>query len=500
MAGRMTKTLRSNNKDKPRQPSNIPHLASRLFDTPLLIDARKLDAIVPIFERKINGEPLNQNLNDDDYRDDNGGIQIDVTNGIAVIPIIGTLIRRSSGWDAWSGFMSYAKIAENLETALSDARVKGILLQIDSCGGEAPGCFELCDLIYEARSQKPIWAIGDVDMMSAAYALGSSAEQVYCAPRGHTASIGVISVHLERSRANEMMGLTYTVFRAGERKGDFNPYEELPPEAATKQLTSMERTRTVFVETVSRNRPNVSVQAALDTEGQWYDPEDALQLGLIDGIATFEKTFADLAASLAVPIDQIEPPEQPEAPIETEEIEPEPGPPDDDDNAAVDEAAQSGLTSNLTGKDIEMATRPDGASGGSGGGNPPNPPAPQTGTVVDFTQPEARAVEIAQLCKMAGFAASAPDFIISGKSVPEVRDALTNMQAERSEAAVTGSGGGNNIDNTQPGKSGGAGGGGGNGLSGFIQRRPAEDVVNSWLPHLKSAQATNPRFVKPANS
>lgn len=147
-----------------------------------------------------------------------------------------------------------------------------------------------------------------------------------------------------------------------------------------------------------------------------------------------------------------------------------------------------------------MATRPDGASGGSGGGNPPNPPAPQTGTVVDFTQPEARAVEIAQLCKMAGFAASAPDFIISGKSVPEVRDALTNMQAERSEAAVTGSGGGNNIDNTQPGKSGGAGGGGGNGLSGFIQRRPAEDVVNSWLPHLKSAQATNPRFVKPANS
>lgn len=498
MAGRMTKTLRGNNKDKPRQPRNMPHLASRLFDTPLLIDERKLDAIVPIFERKLNGEPLNQNLNDDDWRDDDGGVQIDVANGIAVIPVIGTLIRRSSGWDAWSGLMSYAQIAENLETALSDARVKGILLQIDSCGGEAPGCFELCDLIYAARSQKPIWAHADVDAMSAAYAIMCSASQCYAAPRGHVASIGVISVHLERSRQNEMMGLTYTVFRAGERKGDFNPYERLPPEAATKQLTSMERTRTVFVDTVSRNRPNVSVQAALDTEGQWYDPEDGLQLGLIDGIATFEKTFADLATFLAVPADQIEPPEQPEAAIDPEEIEPEPEPPDDDDNAAVDEAAQSGLTGNLTGKGIEMATQ-NGGAGGTGGGNPPAPPAGAS-NVVDFTQPEARAVEIAELCKMTGFAAATPDFIISGKSVPEVRAELTNMQEARSRAAVGDGNGNGNIDNTQPGKSGGSGGNGGNGLGGFIQARPNADAVASWQPHLKAAQSTNPRFAIPSRN
>lgn len=493
MAGRMTKSLR-NGKDKPRQPRNMPHLASRLFDTPLLIDERKLDAIVPIFERKLNGEPLNQNLNGDDYRD-SGDIDIDIANGIAVIPVIGTLIRRSTGMDAWSGLMSYPEIAENLECALNDARVKGILLQVDSCGGEAPGCFELCDQIFNARSKKPIWAHADVDAMSAAYAILSSCEQCYAAPRGHTASIGVISVHLERSRQNDMMGLTYTVFRAGERKGDFNPYEKLSAEAATKQVTSMDRTRTVFVETVARNRPNVSVQAALDTEGQWYDPEDALQLGLIDGISTFEKTFSDFATSLSVPADQIEAPEEPEAlpEIGDDDDDGPGGPPDDDDKATtVDEAAQTGLTGNLIEREIEMATQ----NGGAGGGNPPNPPAPQTGSVVDFTQPEARAVEIAQLCKMAGFAASAPDFIIAGKSVPEVRAALTDMQAERSEAAVTGGG----IDNTQPGKSGGAANGG-NGLGGFIQRRTSDEAVASWTPHLKAAQATNPRFaLKLANS
>lgn len=489
MAGRMTKTLR-HKKAGTQQPRNLPHFASRLFGAPLLIDERKLDAIIPIFERKLNGEPIEQNLSDDDYRE-SGGLSIDVANGIAVIPVIGTLVRRSSWLDAWSGLMSYSQIAENLETALSDARVKGILLQIDSCGGEAPGCFELCDLIYNARSQKPIWAIGDVDAMSAAYAILSSAERCYCAPRGHTGSIGVISVHLERSRQNEMMGLTYTVFRAGELKGEFNPFEQLTATAAQKQLASMERTRNVFVQTVSRNRATVSVQSALDTEGQWYDPEDAQELGLIDGIATFDDVFSQLAASLGAPPSQIQPPAQPEAPIEPEEIEPS-------ETGAIDAATETGLTGDLTSED-DMTVQNQGGNGGNppaaGTGTAPQPntgapnagTAPQnTGTVVDFTQPEARAVEIAGLCKMSGHAGLAADFIMSNMSVPEVRQKLTDMNAERNGSELT---------NAQPGRSGGAAGGGGPlTLGSFVQSRPSDEAIASWQPHLRAAQRANPKF------
>lgn len=483
MAGKITRTLKTKNKNSARQPRNIPHLASRLFDTPLLVDERKLDAIVPIFERKINGEPLNQDLQSDDYREP-GELQIDTSNGIAVIPVIGTLIRRSTWLDAWSGLMSYSEIAENLECALNDARVKGILLQVDSCGGEAPGCFELCDLIYNARSQKPIWAIGDVDAMSAAYAILSSATQCYSAPRGHVGSIGVISVHLERSQQNEMLGLTYTVFRAGDRKGDFNPFEKLAPEAAAKQLTSMERTRQVFAETVARNRPNFSVQAALDTEGQWYDPEDGLQLGLIDGIATFEQAFAQLAAMLGAPPSQIEPPEQPEAPIEPEEIPPEAEPAPEDGNGAVDRAAQTGLTGDLPSEEIEMTT---GTAGNIGTVSSAGTVA-SAGTVVDFGNGQTREKEIANLCKMSGHANMAADFILSEMSVPEVRQKLTDMNAERNNA-------GGDISNAQPGQSGGAGGGGNPlSLSSFIQTRPSESAVASWEGPLKAAQATNPRF------
>lgn len=476
MAGKMSKSARNKAPNGTRQPRNIPHLASRLFDQPLLVDERKLETIIPIFERKMTGIPLDQNLSADDYRDD-GGYTVDVENGIAVIPIIGTLIRRSTWLDAYSGLQSYSQIQENIDTALSDARVKGILLHIDSCGGESPGCFELCDYIYAARAIKPIWSIGDVDMMSAAYALGCSAERCLTAPRGHVGSIGVISVHLERSRQNDMAGLTYTVFRAGERKADFNPYEKLPPEAAQKQLASMERTRNVFVQTVSRNRAGISVQAALDTEGQWYDPEDGLELGLIDGIATFEQAFTQFAESLAVPPALVEPPKQPDAPVEQE---PEP---------EIDPAEETGLKGNQPSEEI-MEPKDGGAAGGGNGGTPPNPQQQQnSGTVVDFSQPESRASEIASLCKMSGFSAHTPDFILSSMTVPEVREKLTNMQAQRSEAAVSGG----DLNNQQPGKSGGAGGSGSPFVIGAVRMSQAEALA-SWGPHFKTAQASNPRF------
>lgn len=475
MAGRMSKSAKNKAPNSARQPRNIPHLASRLFDQPLLIDERKLETIIPIFERKMTGMPVDQNLSADDYREV-GGYTVDVENGIAVVPVIGTLIRRSTWLDAWSGLQSYAEVQENIDAALNDARVKGVFLHIDSCGGESAGCFELCDFIFNSRSVKPIWAHADVDAMSAAYAIGCSAERFLAAPRGHVASIGVVSVHLERSRQNDMAGLTYTVFRAGERKADFNPYEKLPPEAAQKQLASMDRTRTVFVQTVSRNRAGISVQAALDTEGQWYDPEDGLELGLIDGIATFEQAFTQFAESLAVPPALVEPPKQPDAPVEQE---PEP---------AIDPDDKTGLKGNQPSEEI-MEPKDNGGASGSGS-TPPNPQQQQTGgTVVDFTQPESRASEIASLCKMSGFPGSAPDFILSSMTVPEVRAKLTDMQAQRSEAAVTGG----DLNNQQPGKNGGAAAGGSAFAFGAVRMTQAEALA-SWAPHFKTAQASNPRF------
>jgi ClpP class serine protease len=100
-------------------------------------------------------------------------------DGIAIIPIEGTLVHKAYGMDAVSGMRSYIEIQQEIEDAATDPAVKGILLDVDSPGGEVAGIFELADTIHSARSAKPILSVANSNALSGAYLLASGAQRVY---------------------------------------------------------------------------------------------------------------------------------------------------------------------------------------------------------------------------------------------------------------------------------------------------------------------------------
>lgn len=486
----MAKHMRRQNPITARNPRNIPHLASRVFGTPLFVDGRKLDAILPVFTSKINGEPSPQ-VSDSDYRDDGGNMSINTDAGIAVIPIIGSLIRRPTWLDVYSGLTSYNDIGECIDSALNDARVKGILLQLDSMGGEAAGCFELCDRIYASRGNKPIWAVADVDALSAGYAILSCADRVFCDPAGSVGSIGVVAVHCERSQYNQAMGITYTVFRAGDRKAEFNPYEKLTSAASLKMLASMEKMRDRFANTVSRNRGGLAIATILETEGQWYDPDDAKELGLIDDILTFDQAFSQLATLIAQPPAANEPPdddapEPPSDPPQDDEQEtggggdPETDPdnPDDDPETDPEEQASEVISMADPNKPNAGAAIPPAKPNAQ---QPPAPVAQQPAVAevvsLDSARPnaESRETQIAHLCKVAGMPHLTTDFILDPtKSAEDVRTALVNIRAEENGKS-------GELSNSHP----------GNRITGFAPQQSAA-AVESWGGAFKSARMSNP--------
>ena len=117
---------------------NLPHLASRLYGTPLLLARAKLDVILSVLGERVNWPESDLAVPSIQKRP-----SIDAPVGIAVIPVVGSLVRRTLGLDPASGFTSYAEIAGMVDAALSDPSVEGIVLDIDSPGGEAGGVFEL---------------------------------------------------------------------------------------------------------------------------------------------------------------------------------------------------------------------------------------------------------------------------------------------------------------------------------------------------------------------
>ena len=204
----------------------LPHLASRLFGTPLLVHRAKLDVILAVL-----GERLTLQVPQVDLALPSPRSAPVSTPGIAVIPVHGTLVKRTAGLDAVSGLTSYAEITSLLDAALADPAIDGILLDIDSPGGEASGSFELARQIREASTIKPVWAVANDAAYSAAYALAASAERLVVTETGGVGSIGVIALHIDQSVKDANDGYRFTAITAGTHKNDFSPHQPLTDDA-----------------------------------------------------------------------------------------------------------------------------------------------------------------------------------------------------------------------------------------------------------------------------
>jgi len=274
----------------------MPYLASRVFGTPLLIHPRKLEVILSVVGPRMgmvvpetSAHQLAQITPPERV------MRSDLQNpNIAVISILGTLVRRTGAMDAASGLTSYASISAQIDAAINDPNVDAVLLDIDSPGGEAGGAFDLADEIVSARSAKPIWAVANDDAFSAAYAIACSAERIYLTRTGGVGSIGVIALHVDQTQRDALDGYRYTAIYAGDRKNDLSPHLPLSNEASTALQTEVDRLYEMFVSTVATNR-GLDAQAVRDTQAGLFYAGDAIEAGFADAIGTADDALRALA-------------------------------------------------------------------------------------------------------------------------------------------------------------------------------------------------------------
>ena len=273
---------------------NLPRLASRIFGTPLAIQPDKLDAILAAVGPRLFGGDVVFDVDPEALP--RRPYEVD-GSGVAVLPIDGSLVQRASYLDAASGLMGYDFLAGAVTAAAADPAVRAILLDFASAGGEVAGIEDCCSAIIKARSSKPIWAIADEMALSAAYWLASATNQVWCTGLGWVGSIGVMTLHLDKSAAEQGQGLKYTAVFSGKRKNDGTPHEPLSEEARAFLQRSVDAARMTFAQAVSRHRPRLSVEAVLATEAALYRGQEAVQLGLADRVGTFAECLEVLGAA-----------------------------------------------------------------------------------------------------------------------------------------------------------------------------------------------------------
>lgn len=281
---------------------NLPHLAQRLFNTPLAIHPNKAEVIMAAVMDRFGISRIEAALamEDDDYvydgsrpRKTRRDFGYDNVAGIAVLPICGTLVQKLGSLRPYSGMTGYDGIRQAFLSAMADPDINGICLDIDSPGGEVAGCFDLVDEIYYARGEKPIHAILSENAYSAAYAIASAADRI-CVPRtGGVGSVGVITMHIDWTQRIKEDGLKVTIVTFGDRKAEGSPYRELSETALAAIQQDINVMGGLFVDTVARNR-GVSAKTIKNTQAACFMAADGVALGLADEVCTPDAAFSKL--------------------------------------------------------------------------------------------------------------------------------------------------------------------------------------------------------------
>jgi ClpP class serine protease len=212
-----------------------------------------------------------------------------VRDSVAIIEVVGPIVRRADMFSDISGATSAEWLARDLTVALKDTMVEAILLAVDSPGGEVTGINELAQMVFAARSQKPIWAYVEGLGASAAYWVASAAEQIIIDPTADLGSIGVVmAVPDPAKRSSKDIEIVSSQSP--------NKRPDVTSERGRQLLqTIVDDTAAVFISAVARNR-NTTDETVLREYGQGgvMVGRVAVAAGLADRLGSFEATLADI--------------------------------------------------------------------------------------------------------------------------------------------------------------------------------------------------------------
>lgn len=277
------------------------YVLQAFMETPWAILPSKLAMLEEIVARHVSGEKLSA---EEIQARVNGAVppQNTKVNSVAVMRVFGTIAPRTNMLTSMSGGTTAETLGQQFADLVNDPQVSAIVLDINSPGGQVGGIEELSKKIFDARGTKPIVAVANHLMASAAYWIGTAADEIVVTPSGEVGSIGVFAAHQDISAQLEKDGIKVSLIKAGKYKAEANPYEPLTDEARSAIQENVSDIYGSFVDAVARNRgvKSAAVRNGFG-EGRVVSAKQAIDLGMADRIGTLDEVINQLLNNSTMP-------------------------------------------------------------------------------------------------------------------------------------------------------------------------------------------------------
>lgn len=187
--------------------------------------------------------------------------------------------------------------------ALRDRRrVKGVLLDISSGGGESIASTDFYLAVKRLDAAKPVVASIGSAGASGAYMAALGARRVYAYPDSIVGSIGVIHPHVAVRDLLRRIGVEVDLVHAGEHKDAYQGYRPLTGEERTKLQAVTQDTYEGFVALVARERKRPVEEIRPLATGEFWSGTRSLQLGLVDALGDRTAALEELSRMTGVPV------------------------------------------------------------------------------------------------------------------------------------------------------------------------------------------------------
>ena len=244
---------------------------------------------------RTDSEIYSEEEHDDD--DDNDDDALVTAEGIAVVHIKG-LIQKDSDYCT----RGTDEINSELIELGENPRIKGVILYVDSGGGQVAGTEQLANTVYnfKRRFNKRIEAVVDT-AGSAAYWIASGCDKIHLSGNTSCAgSIGTMATIVNMADYEAMIGVQvfniYATLSTNKNK-EYSEAQEGRPELMRTEV--LDKLNSVFLGAVIRGRyrntynvDNLTPDSVPEQlTGKIYFGKDAISIGLADGIATLEEVL-----------------------------------------------------------------------------------------------------------------------------------------------------------------------------------------------------------------
>ncbi len=191
-------------------------------------------------------------------------------------------------------------IVGGMRAAFKNKNSKAVLLAINSPGGSpvhAGYVYDEINRLREKYPEKKVYAVISDLGASAAYYIAAAADEIYADKASLVGSIGVISASFGFTGAMEKVGVERRVIASGSNKAFLDPFQPLKEDEKVFWQDSLDVIHQQFIKQVRKGRGDRLVEDDKIFSGLIWSGEQALDKGLIDGLASAGRVARDVVGA-----------------------------------------------------------------------------------------------------------------------------------------------------------------------------------------------------------